>query len=71
MKILGIPGSPRKGQNCEKMTTAVLEVAKNRGFDVDFVFLSTSQVDPCKTCDTAEKKTHVLLKTTWKKSMKK
>jgi multimeric flavodoxin WrbA len=56
MKILGISGSPRKGQNCEKMIKAVLEVAKNRGFEVDFVFISTSKVDPCKTCDTCRKK---------------
>jgi len=38
------------------MISNVLEVSKHRGFDVDFVFLSTSQVDPCKTCDTYRKK---------------
>jgi len=31
MKILGISGSPRKGQNCEKMIAAALEVAKVKG----------------------------------------
>ena len=50
MKILGISGSPRKGQNCERMTEAVLEVAKERGFETDTVFISTSEVSPCKAC---------------------
>lgn len=50
MKILGISGSPRKGQNCEKMIKASLEVAKERGFETSFVFISNLEVGPCKAC---------------------
>jgi len=50
MKILGISGSPRKGQNCEKMIAAALEIAKERGFETDTVFLSNEEIAPCKVC---------------------
>ncbi|MFZ2498716.1 MAG: flavodoxin family protein [Methanosarcina sp.] len=50
MKILGISGSPRKGQNCEKMIGSVLELAKEKGFETDSVLLSTSEVGLCKAC---------------------
>ena len=56
MKILGISGSPRKGQNCEKMITAALETAKERGFETDTVFLSISKVAPCKACGACREK---------------
>ncbi|HEY3362711.1 MAG TPA: flavodoxin family protein [Methanosarcina sp.] len=56
MKILGISGSPRKGQNCEKMIKAALEVAKGRGFETDFVFISNIEVDPCKACGACTEK---------------
>ncbi|AKB75585.1 iron-sulfur flavoprotein [Methanosarcina lacustris Z-7289] len=50
MKIIGISGSPRKGQNCEKMIGAALEVAKERGFETDTVFISNEEIAPCKAC---------------------
>lgn len=56
MKILGISGSPRKGQNCEKMIADAIEVAKERGFETDTVFISTSEVAPCKACGACREK---------------
>ena len=56
MKILGISGSPRKGQNCEKMIGSVLEVAKERGFETDKVLLSAAEVGPCKACGACREK---------------
>ncbi|MDI9395642.1 MAG: flavodoxin family protein [Euryarchaeota archaeon] len=56
MKILGISGSPRKGQNCEKMIEAALELAKEMGFETDRVFLSSSEVSPCKACGACREK---------------
>jgi multimeric flavodoxin WrbA len=50
MKILGISGSPRKGQNCEKMIASALETAKERGFETDTIFLSNKGIAPCKVC---------------------
>ncbi|RXA20984.1 flavodoxin family protein [Methanosarcina sp. MSH10X1] len=50
MRILGISGSPRKGQNCEKMIEAALELARGRGFETETVFISVSEVSPCKAC---------------------
>jgi len=56
MKIIGISGSPRKGQNCEKMIVAALEVAKERGFETDTVYLSNEEVAPCKACGACREK---------------
>ena len=39
MKILGISGSPRKGQNCEKMIEAVLKAANEKGIETDTVYI--------------------------------
>ncbi|AKB55524.1 iron-sulfur protein [Methanosarcina sp. A14] len=50
MKILGISGSPRKGKNCEKMILTALEIAKERGFETDTVFISNMEIAPCKVC---------------------
>ncbi|MGB9927119.1 MAG: flavodoxin family protein [Methanosarcina sp.] len=50
MKILGISGSPRKGQNCEKMIESVLAHARERGFETQEIFLSALEVKPCKAC---------------------
>ncbi|MGB3855160.1 MAG: flavodoxin family protein [Methanosarcina flavescens] len=56
MKILGISGSPRKGQNCEKMIEAVIKVAKERGFETDTVFISNLEIGPCKACGASREK---------------
>jgi len=57
MKILGISGSPRKGQNCEKMIATALEIAKEKGFETDTVFLSDEGIAPCKVCGACIEKT--------------
>jgi multimeric flavodoxin WrbA len=56
MKILGISGSPRKGQNSEKMIVAAFEIAKERGFETDTVFLSSGEIAPCKVCGACREK---------------
>lgn len=56
MKILGIAGSPRKGQSCEKMIAAALGIAKERGFETDTVFISNLEVGPCKACGACREK---------------
>jgi multimeric flavodoxin WrbA len=56
MKILGISGSPRKGQNCEKMIGTVLKLAEERGFETDSVFLSISKIAPCTACGACREK---------------
>lgn len=56
MKILGISGSPRKGQNCEKMIVTALEVAKEKEFETDMVFLSNEEIAPCKACGACREK---------------
>jgi len=56
MKILGISGSPRRGQNCEKMIGVALELAKERGFETDTVFLSNNNIAPCKACGACREK---------------
>ncbi|MCQ1536922.1 flavodoxin family protein [Methanosarcina sp. KYL-1] len=56
MQILGISGSPRKGQNCEKMIETALELAKERGFETDIIFLSSAELAPCKACGACREK---------------
>lgn len=56
MKILGISGSPRKGQNSEKMIEKVLEIAGSRGFETDSIFLSSSKIAPCTACGACREK---------------
>lgn len=50
MKILGISASPVKGGNNDKLIEKVLGIAKNRGFEVDSVLMSSSKIAPCTAC---------------------
>ncbi|NOQ56235.1 MAG: flavodoxin family protein [Nanohaloarchaea archaeon] len=50
MKMLGISGSLTKGDNNDKVILHVIDAAKSRGFGVDTVFLSLSDIAPCNAC---------------------
>ncbi len=47
MKILGISGSPRKGQTTERL---VKEVLKSVGTDMEFISLAGKKISPCIAC---------------------
>jgi multimeric flavodoxin WrbA len=53
MKILGICGSPRKG-NTEWMLTKVLESAKTEGAGTELILLRDKDIRLCKGCLTCE-----------------
>ena len=53
MKVLGICGSPRKG-NTEWMLTRVLDAAREAGADADLVLLRQKDVRLCRGCLTCE-----------------
>ncbi|MBN1856750.1 MAG: flavodoxin family protein [Dehalococcoidia bacterium] len=53
MKVLGICGSPRKG-NTEWMLGRVLESAKAEGADVELLLLRNKDIELCKGCMTCE-----------------
>jgi multimeric flavodoxin WrbA len=50
MKITGISGSPNAGGNNEKIIEMALDIAKERGFKIDKIFLSKLNVSPCNDC---------------------
>lgn len=50
MKILGISGSPKAGQNNDTLIINMLDIAARRGFETDGVFLSSSKIEPCTAC---------------------
>ena len=50
MKILGISGSPRKGDN-EKAIDFSLNIAKKQGLKTEKISLADSKVAPCIACD--------------------
>lgn len=47
MKVLGIAGSPRKGETTEKLVQAVLDGCE---CDTEFVSLAGKQIGPCIAC---------------------
>ncbi len=51
MKVIGISGSPVKDGNTEAAVKAVLEGARARGAEVEFVRLYGLDVAPCDGCD--------------------
>ena len=55
MNILGICGSPRRG-NTEWMLTAVLDAAARAGADVELVLLRKQRFEPCRGCLACEKR---------------
>ncbi len=54
MKILGISGSPTKGNN-EKAIDYALEKAKKKGFDIEKVSLAKKDIKGCIACDMCRK----------------
>jgi len=52
--ILGISGSPRKGDNVEAIDFA-LKIAKNIGQETEKVSLRDNKVNPCIACDYCKK----------------
>ncbi len=50
IKILGISGSPRKG-NTDALVKSALAICKNNGFETDFVSLSDIDINYCDNCD--------------------
>ncbi len=50
MKIAGISGSPRKNENSEQLINTALNIAEDRNFEVDRIFLSEQTVSPCTAC---------------------
>ena len=50
MNILGISGSPVSEGNNDKLIGRVMDAAKVRGFEVDTVFISLSDIAPCDAC---------------------
>lgn len=55
MKITCISGSPNAGGNNEKMLDVVLEIAQERGYETDRIFLSKLRVEPCVDCGVCKK----------------
>ncbi len=55
MKIVGICGSPRKG-NTEWMLQTLLAAARDRGVETDLILLRTSHVEMCRGCLACERR---------------
>ncbi len=55
MKITGISGSPNAGGNNEKVIELALDIAKEKGFKTEKIFLSKLKVLPCDDCGTCRK----------------
>lgn len=55
MKITCISGSPNAGGNNEEMMDIVLEIARERGYETDRIFLSKLRVEPCVDCGVCKK----------------
>ena len=55
MKILGISGSPKAGQNNDTLINKMLDIASKRGFETDAVFISSSKIAPCTACGVCAK----------------
>jgi multimeric flavodoxin WrbA len=53
MKVLGISGSPRKG-NTEFMVSAILERLESKGIETELILLRKKDVRNCKGCLTCE-----------------
>ena len=49
MKILGICGSPRKG-NTEFLLRETIKVAKEKGAEVELIFLREKRIEFCDGC---------------------
>lgn len=61
MKILGICGSPRKG-NTEFMLKTVLDAAKSKGAETELILLREKKIKHCKGCLSCDKKKACVIK---------
>ena len=52
-KILGIVGSPRKG-NTSFLVKKALEAAESEGVEVETIFLGKLDINPCIACETCK-----------------
>lgn len=50
MRALGLCGSARRNGNTAHLTRAVLEGAKENGFEISEVFLNEAGITPCVGC---------------------
>lgn len=50
LKVLGIVGSPRKG-NTYFLVEQALEAAKNEGANIESIFLGEKDINPCIACE--------------------
>jgi multimeric flavodoxin WrbA len=55
MKIVGVSGSPRKG-NTEWMVSRLLDLLEQKGHDVDSIIPRTMDIRPCRGCLACEKR---------------
>ena len=50
-KVIGIVGSPRRGQNTGTLVQRVLDGAHSEGAETEIFYLSDYQIAPCDACD--------------------
>jgi len=55
MKVVFVSGSPRKGENSERIVNKGLGFFKDRGIEADSIMLSEVSVGPCVHCDYCKK----------------
>ena len=55
MRIVVVSGSPRKGQNCEKLAEHSAKRIKGKGFDAEVIRLGEKRVGMCIACDACKK----------------
>ena len=51
MKIIGFNASPRFTGNGKVISNKVLSMAREKGFDTEFIDLSTAHIKPCQSCN--------------------
>ncbi len=55
MRIVIVSGSPRKGQNSEKIAAYSEKRIRERGFEAEVIKLGEKKVGPCIACDACKK----------------
>ncbi|NBI08206.1 flavodoxin family protein [Senegalia massiliensis] len=62
MKVLGIIGSPRKNGNTDILVDSVLQGVKEKGFEVEKIYLSDLDFKGCIACEGCRKTCKCVLK---------
>lgn len=62
MKVLGIIGSPRKNGNTDILVNSVLQGVKEKGFEVEKIYLSDLNFKGCIACEGCRKTCKCVLK---------